>query len=445
MMQCVVLRCVMAAALLQATTGLQAQTTPLPAGTSEPTVDAPASAATLLSQAETAIALGQYDKALPLLNKAIEREPAGSLDDARIFYDRGYVEQARHQLDAAETYYRKAIVIDPKQFESHAALGRVLAEQQRWKDARRELELAAKLQPASGDARQAIASVARTLARVDAEMRDPAAASDALLAAIKLTGEQPDDTLLAGQLAEEEGNYPGAEQEYRKLLATDATSIPAAEGLGRALIHEGKFAEAESALHPALLREPNDPTLLAQSATALAGAGNTQAAIAQLQTLHRQNPNQPAIARMLADLLSGAGEADKAEPLYQQLLADDGNDSDLLTAVGENFTREQQWGPAIEAFQKSLQIQPTQEDAWTGLAFAAWKNAEYPLVLTALDRRAQTLSDGPETLFMRATSLDHLHRTKEAIEYYRKFLAVAHDQYPDQQAQTRQRLIALQR
>ncbi len=445
MMQSVVLQCVLAAALLQATPGLQAQTAPLPPGTSEPTVDAPMSATTLLSLAENAIALGQYDKALPLLTKAQGREPEGSLEVARIFYDRGYIEQAQHQLDAAAADYRKAIAIDPKQFEAHAALGRILAQQQQWKEARRQLELAAKLQPASGDEPQAIAGVARTLARVDEEMHDPAAASDALLAAIKLTGEQPDDTLLAAQLAEQADNYPGAEQEYRKLLAEDATSIPAAEGLARALIREGKFADAEAALHPALLQEPNDPTLLSESATALAGEGNSAAAIQQVETLHQQNPNQPAITRMLADLLSGAGQADKAEPLYQQLLADDGKNPDLLTAAAENFTREEKWGPAVDAFQKSLQIQPEQEDAWSGLAFAAWKYGEYPLVLTALDHRAQTLSEGPGILFLRATSLDHLHRKKEAIEYYRKFLSAAHDQYPDERAETRQRLIALER
>ena len=82
-------------------------------------------------------------------------EPADSLQNARIFYDRGYIEQAQHQLPAAEADYRKAIGIDPKQFESHAALGHLLAQQQQWNDARHELETAVTLQPATGDPRQA--------------------------------------------------------------------------------------------------------------------------------------------------------------------------------------------------------------------------------------------------------------------------------------------------
>ena len=445
MMQSFVLRCVLVAAFLPAGVWMQAQTTPLPPGTSEPGVNAPTSAATYLSEAETAIAHQEYDHAVALLNKAEAVEPAGSLENARIAYDRGYIEQAQHQNATAEANYRKAEEIDPKQFEPHAALGHLLASQQQWAEARHELETAVALQPASGDAQQMVASAARTLARVDAEMHDDAAASDALLVALQLTPEQPDDTLFAAQLAEDVGNYDGAGKEYQKILAKDPTSIAATEGLARALIHEGKFADAESVLHPALAQEPNDPTMLAFSVTVLAGQGNTSAAVSQLESLHQQNPDQPAVTRMLADLYSSAGQPDKAAPLYQQLLVSDGNNPDLLTATAQNLVRQQQWSQAVETFQKSLQIQPTQEDAWSGLAFAAWRAGQYPLVLTALDHRSQTLSDSAATLFLRATALDHLHQTKQAIQYYQKFLAVAHDQYPDEEQQTRQRLKALEK
>ena len=445
MKQSVVLQYVMAAGFLAAGACMQAQTTPLPPGTSEPGVNAPTPAATYLGEAENAIAHQQYDNAAALLNKAEAIEPPDSLENARIDYDRGYIEQAQHQDATAEANYRKAIEVDPKQFESHAALGHLLASQQQWPEARHELETAVTLQPASGDAHQMVASAARTLARVDAEMHDQTAASDALLLALQLTPEQPEDTLFAAQLAEEVGNFDGAGKEYRKLLAKDPSSIAATEGLARAFIHEGKFQDAETALQPALTQEPNDPTLLALSVTALAGQGNTSAAESKLESLHRQNPDQPAVTRMLADLYSSAGHPDKAAPLYRQLLANDGNNADLLTAAAENMTHQQQWGQAVEMFQKSLQIQPTQEDAWSGLAFAAWRDGQYPLVLTALSHRSQTLSDSPATLFLRATALDHLHQTKKAIHYYQKFLVVAHDKYPEEEQQTKDRLKALQK
>ncbi|MEO6964803.1 MAG: tetratricopeptide repeat protein [Acidobacteriaceae bacterium] len=447
MMQSFVLRCILGTALLQAPGYALAQITPLPPGTTDPSrdnsVDAPTSAATFLSEAETAIASGEYAKAIPLLNKSLALEPADSPEKARALYDRGYAEQAQHQLDAAEADYRKAIDIDPKQFESHAALGRMLAQQTQWAKARHELELAVTLHPASGDSKQEVASASRTLAHVDATVHDAAAASDALLTALKLTPEQTDDTLLAAELAEAQGNYSGAEQEYRKILTTDPKSIPAAEGLGHVLLHEGKFSEVESVLHPALLQEPNDPTLLTELTTALAGQGKTQAAISKMEALHQQNPDQPAVTRMLADLLSNAGQADKAEPLYQQLLAGDSKDPNLLTAVGENFLHEKKWAQAVKMFQESLHIEPAQADAWSGLAFAALENGQYRLVLTALDERAHYLKDGPSTFFLRASALDHLHRGREAISFYQQFLSAAHDQYPTEQREAWQRIHAL--
>lgn len=442
-MRVLVLRCMLLAVLFQTGGLLRAQVAPLPPGTYAPPVDAPNSAATFLAEAETAIAGGDAAKAIPLLNRALARETGNTPERARILYDRGYAEQAQHQLVTAEADYRKAIDIDPKQFESHAALGRMLAQQEQWSQARHELELAIALQPASGDPHEEIASAARMLARVDAAMHDSAAASDALLTALKLTPEQTNDTLLAAELAEAQQNYSGAEQEYRKILATDPTSIPAAEGLAHVLLHEGKFQEAESVLHPALMQEPNDPTLLADLATALAGQGKTQEAISKLETLHKQNPNQPAVTRMLADLLSNAGQSGKAEALYRELLAADSNDPSLLTAAGNNFLNERDWTQAVQTFQKSLHIEPAQADAWSGLAFAASENGQYRLVLTALDERAHYLSDGPATFFLRATALDHLHRGQEAIAFYQKFLGAAQGQYPTEQREAWQRLHAL--
>jgi len=432
----------------------QAQVPAIPAGTKVPDSEfaqsqtsggSSAQVATLVTQAEDAIARGDYAKALPLLDDALARQPQNSSDAARTLFDRGYVEQEQNQLPAAEADYRKANSANRKQFESHAALGRLLAQQEQWKEARQQLEQAAALQPTSGDPRLMLADVARILARVDAQLGDTAAASDALIGALRLTPEQPEDTLLAARLAEAGGDRAGAEAEYRKALVADPKSLEAAEGLARVLIHEGKFSDAEPVTELARQQEPNDPTLLAQSAAALAGEGKDQAALTQLETLHQQNPDQPAITRMLADLESSAGESAKAGPLYQQLVLTDPQNTDLLTAQGENLIREQKWPQAVQVLQQSLDIQPTQEDAWGSLAFAASEDHNYPLVLHALDQRAQSLSEGPATLFLRATALDHLHQEKDAIVYYQKFLDQAHGGFPDEQAEVRKRLTALQK
>ena len=429
---------------------LHPQTTPLPPGTTAPGQTSPPAepgsrAAQSIAQAEDAIVRGDYGKALPLLDQAIAQTAPRSQQAARALYDRGYVEQAQHQLDRAQADFRQASVADPKQFESHVALGSLLAQQGKWKPAQQELEQAATLQPAGGDRAQLLAANFRMLARVDAQQHEDSAASDALLAALRLTPEQNDDTILAAQLAEDEGNFAGAEQEYKKALARDPLSVTIAERLARVFNHEDKYSEAETLLQQMLPQEPNDPVLLAESATALDGMGKTQDAITQLEALHRQNPNQPAVTRMLADLYSGGGQPANAEPLYQQLLAASPESPDLLTAAAENLVREQKGPQAIEMFQQSLTLQPQQPEAWGGLAFAASQNQDYALVLTALDRRAQFLPESAATLFLRATALDHLHHTQAAVTYYRRFLSESLGKFPDEESQTRRRLTEIQR
>jgi tetratricopeptide (TPR) repeat protein len=414
-----------------------AQGPALPAGTTSVDNTAKASPATangktdLTAQAEDAIMRGEMQKALTLLDSSLAITP----NNARALYDRGYVEQSLQHTDAAIADFQKAIVVDPKQYEAYAALGRLFASQGKLASARTQLEAATTLTPADLHPAQTKADDFRLLARVDEHLHDPAAATNALIAALKLTPEQPEDTLLAAQLAEQQGDRTGAEAEYRKALTTipanGPESVEAVSGLTRILVHERKFDEAETLLRQALEQQPQDPTLLAQQATVLAGEGKTAGAIADLETLHQTNPSQSAITRMLADLYTQEGEAAKADPLYMQLLAQGRPDADLLTARGENLIRQQRYAEAVATLQKAVALQADLPDTWSDLAFAASEDKQYALVLQALGHRANYKPEVPATLFLRATALDHLHQTQQAILYYRQFIQAVQDKFPD--------------
>lgn len=428
----------LATAVLAGLTGIVlAQEPALPAGTTSVDSAATATPATangrpdLAAQAEDAIVRGEMQKALTLLDSALAITP----NNARLLYDRGYVEQSLQHTEAAIADFQKAIVVDPKQYGAYAALGRLYASQGRLASARAQLEAATTLVPADPHPAQTKAGDLRLLARVDEQLHDPAAATNALIAALKLTPEQPEDTLLAAQLAEQQGDRAGAETEYRKALTTVPVNGPefveAVTGLTRILVHEGKFDEAGQLLQQALAQQPQDPTLLAQQAAVLAGEGKTAGAISTLETLHQASPNQAAVTRMLADLYTQEGEAAKADPLYVQLLAQGRPDADLLTARGENLIRQQRYAGAVAILQKAVALQADLPDTWSDLAFAASEDKQYALVLQALDHRANYKLEVPATLFLRATALDHLHQSKQAILYYRQFIQEVKDKFPD--------------
>src|ERR1700735_3836020 len=120
---------------LFACVGAAAQQAPLPPGAHDPdqpesapssslSSPKPAGIAPALAAAEDRIESHDYEAArLPLLSY-LQQHP----EDARALFDLGFVEDSTGQQDAAERDYGKAINANPKQFESHAALGLLYAQ-----------------------------------------------------------------------------------------------------------------------------------------------------------------------------------------------------------------------------------------------------------------------------------------------------------------------------
>ncbi len=390
-----------------------------------------------LAAAESAIASSDWKTAETKLDSYLVAHPT----DARALFDAGYVADAQNRLDDAAVLYRRAIQANPKSFEAHLSLGLLLARQNKLDEARPELAAATTLDP--GDAGPELKARAwRALARID-RASDPAAASNDLLQALKLSPETPQDTLLAAELAEQSGENDAAEAAYRVVLAKDPHSVPANAGLAHLLIVRKQYPDAETLLRAALASAPDDPTLNAQLATVLV-AENKAEAVPLLQKLHAAHPADPAITRMLAEVLSVAGEYAGSDQLYLHLLAANPQDANLLVAHGQNLVRQAQLEEAVKVFDKATQIDPSNADGWSGLAFAASRTAHPDLAVHALTMRSRYLPENASTLFLWAISYDSLHQNKQAAAYYHRFLDAAGGKFPNQEWQARHRLLVLE-
>ena len=432
---------VLSLALISAPAAL-AQDSPSPtnssASTSNTSSAAPSSNPSQVAAAESAIASSDWKTAETRLDSYLAAHPT----DARALFDAGYVADAQNRLDDAAALYRRAIAADPKSFEAHLSLGLLLARQNKLDEARPELAVATTLDP--GEAGPALKARAwRALARID-RSTDPAAASNDLLEALKLSPETPQDTLLAAELAEQAGQNDAAEIAYRRVLAKDPKSAPANAGLAHLLILRKQYPDAETLLRAALLSAPDDPTLNAQLATALAAQDKAEA-LPLLQKLHEAHPADPAIARMLAEVLAVAGDYAGSDQLYVHLLAANPQDPNLLVAHGQNLVRQAQMEEAVKIFDKATQIDPSNADGWSGLAFAASRTGHPDVTLHALTMRSRYLPENASTLFLWAISYDSLHQKQQAAAYYHRFLEAAAGKMPDQEWQARQRLQILEK
>jgi predicted Zn-dependent protease len=417
----------------------------LPPGTRDPDEPAPPAATkplgipTPLAAAEDRIAAHDYEMARPGLLGYLSQHPA----DARALFDLAYVEDSTGQQDAAERDYTKAIAANPKQFESHAALGLLYAQTNRPDKALPELQIASGLEPASPDP-AAKAQVWRSLAQLQLSS-DPAAAKQSLLKALQLTPGQdsPADLVLTGQIAEANDDSEDAATAYRRALAADPGSPGATAGLAHLLLKEKKPQEAEPLLRAALAKHPDDTALNAQLASALSAQGNDTEAISALEKLHQLQPNDAGVAAMLADSYLRTGAPEKAAPLLAEAVQAAPNNANLLTSYGQALIYTKQFTTAVPILERAVAASPQDEEAWGGLAFAHSQLHQDSAVLRDLTARQKIAQDTPETLFLWATSYDNLHQSKQAAEFYEKFLAAAHGKYPNEEWQAKHRLVTL--
>lgn len=420
-----------------------AQPIPLPPGTigsDDAQQTTPSSSDSALAPAESDIDAKNYAAAAGKLDVYLSVHPA----DARALFDRGYVADAQDHPDAAESWYRKAIAADPKQFESRLALGLLLAGKGDPKSedaAREQLQAAVQLQPNPPNP-AAKAQADRALARL-MRSSDPEAARDALVDALRLTPETPADTLLTAQIAEAAGDTTVAEEAYRRVLQQQPDSAEATAGLAYSLIAQKRYADAQPIVEAALRRNPDDPTLNAQLAAILNAQGKQADALGVLRKLHQLEPGNRSVTTMLADADAQSGDADEAGMLYQQLLAASPDDPALLDARGQILIRQQHYADAIALFRKAVAVKSDDVDAWSGIAFADSETHQYQDELQALSMRSKYAAENPGSLFLRATAYDNLHQSKAAADYYQRFLAAAQGKFPDQEWQAKHRLAAL--
>ncbi len=399
---------------------------------------------TFRTEASDALERSDYPAALRALKPLVDHNPT----DARLRFDLASTEDALDQSSAAEADYRKTISLDPSYLEPHLALGLLLARSGKNTDAITELQTAAANTKGDPPLR---ARAYRALAHLQ-ETSDPAAASDALLNAIKLSPETADDQLLTARLASRTGDAPSAEAAYRHILARSPNDPAANAELARILLRQGKPAAAETLLNTALQSAPGDPVLSAELAQAYASTGDPARALALIQPLHAAHPNEASLTRLNARLLAATGDFAAAEPLFAQLqsqapadptLADD--HADTLIHLKRFAEAQQLLQPFVFSAKSTFPTPNDAAEAASHLAFAASQNNDPETVLRALAVRAKVQPQSAATLFLEATAHDKLHQTRQAQQLYQQFLSAAGGKFPDEEWEARHRLIALGR
>jgi Flp pilus assembly protein TadD len=417
----------------------------LPPGTRE--ADAPSQADAVnarIQAAEGLLEKQDYRGAVVKLKSLATERPK----DARVLYDLGYAEERDNDEAGAAVAYASAIAANPTVGEPRVALGLLDARAGRLEKAHEELLGAAKL---GGEAPVLRGRALRALARMDA-VKDPVAAREELIQAVKLTEETPDDVLMGADLAAQAGDDADAEAAYRRAVELDPTDVDAVAGLTHALVKQKKTAEAETVLAGALKAHPDDPRVVSQLAVLYASEDKATQAIPLMEKLRAGRASyasDPEMTGMLAHLYELNGDDAKAEALYRGLVEKNSGDPEMLDELGSVLVKQQKYAEAESVLTKAVSMREqfaTQQDwglAAEHLGYAASKNAQPRVALQALAERDTVLPSSPSSLWLVAISHDALHERKEAAVAYRAFLAIANGKLPNEEFEARHRLVAL--
>ncbi len=408
---------------------------------------APESAA--MQAADEALAARDYPKAVKLLKPLAQAEPK----NARLLYDLGSAQDALDQTSPAETSYRAAIDAEAGYLDPRVALGLMLARAGRMDAARTALLGAVAISNTEklADADKPVrARALRALARIDSRAR-PGDARTELLAALAISPETPEDTLLAAELAERAGNgSDAAEAAYRRALAEAPNDPAATAGLAHLLAKEKKNEEAEKLLTAALAAHPNDAPMTIELASVYTAEDKKAEALPLIERLHAADPQEASVTRLLAELYVDDKQYAPAEPLLAGLCAQHPQDGELIDLRAQALLHLKR---SVEAERILTQVVAEPADfksteewgaASGDLAFAASQNDHPQIVVQVLANRAKVLPPSPPILFLLAISEDKLHHTSKAVQAYQDFVAASNGASPNEEFEARHRLIALE-
>jgi Flp pilus assembly protein TadD len=391
-----------------------------------------------IAQAEDAIQKNDFAAAKTLLKKALDRDPK----NYQAWFDLGFVLNRLGRTDDSIHAYRQSVAAKPDVFESNLNLGLMLARSKN-PEAERFLRSATTLKPTDhteeGQAR-AWLSLGHLL-----ENSKPQEALDAYQKAATLTPKDPEPHISAGLLRERQKDFPGAETEYRQVLALDPRSTEAVIGLTNLYMKSGRMSEATPLLQQLASERPDDAGLHLQLGRVLAAQGKGDEAIAEIQVALKLSPSDSEAQRDLADLYVSTGKHEQAETAYRALVAAHPDDADLHRRLGQALLRQKKFPEAQQELLSAVRLKRDSPDTYVDLAFAASENKNYELTVRALNGRANLNADMPVVCyFLRASAYDHLRDFKQAAKDYHLFLASANGKYPDQEWQARHRLIAIE-
>lgn len=370
----------------------------------------------LLVQAKAATDKNDYVTAATDYEKYLAQKPG----DAAAHFDLGYVYTAQKERAKAIAEYRKAIALDPKMAQAYLNLGISLLDD----DAKAAI---APLQKAT-ELNYDYAQGHYLLGTAEGRAGQSADAVREYTIAVKLDPDNYPEHMALARAELAVGNASAAEPEFREALKLKANDAESQLGLAQSLIEQKKSTDAAAALADYLRENPNDAKAREMRASLLTGLGRNDEALAELDRASQGVTETLEALKLRSVIYYREKDFEKAANALEKAAAIAPQDAGIRARLGHALLETKNYAGAAQELTEALRLDASSTDALRDLVAAEYLGKNYPATLVAINLLATRETPKPGAWFVRATCYDHLGRAKEALDAYRKFLAMNTDQ-----------------
>ena len=220
-----------------------------------------------------------------------------------------------------------------------------------------------------------------------------------LMECLKADPERAEVHYLIARVHLAEGRDALAVQSLRKSLELDPQQDEAWFGLGVLQQEKNDYDKAQDSFQHALDIQPAKIEYILALTHLYTVKGQPEEADRFLQEKRKLLPYEPDLIVAAADQAQQKGQTEEAIRLYKEAVLRQGNNPQLLEALGICYMGQQQWTEAADVFEKLLNLQKETRDEepvlhW--LSFCSLQAGRYGKALNFYDRLSVSRRDDPQ-------------------------------------------------
>ena len=380
-----------------------------------------------LRDAAEALERSDFAAAIPHLEAAIEEDP----ENVNARFNLAYAYQSTGAEEAAIGHYRRIVVEQPDLIPARHNLATLLMQAGNFAEAATEFRAVAAARPDDPEARSLAAEAWRMA-------RNWKAAVEAYQRILEHDGTSLQTLLGLAEALVESGRVVEAVPYYLQAAAIDPGFNNALPGIADRLERAGATQDALELYRRYARERPDDAAVQEEVGIRLLEAGNSRAAKAALE---RAVAIEPTAARhgALAEAYRMVGDIDAARTQLRLAAEADPGDAQGRVRYATSLLKQQDYDAAAQQYIAAAVADPRSQDAWNGLALAAFQLGDFPLALRALQESERLGTPPPASVYLKALALDRLQSYEQAQAAYRAFLALE-PAMPDEVWKAEQRL-----